>query len=393
MYMRRILALLSVFVGLAAMASAPSSDSEMLGNRICLMHLYEWSEGPTGVVVLTAADPFYAGGWTTNVAAGDQAGRLILEDGITLHGVSLPIMVDYATGTVTIQAGNEPFAVVTGTSTTTVGATTTRVDSTMSYYVVDEAWVMNQSQHIGDVTGTIQEDGSVYIAGGMAYYIEVERTITVSNHAGTHEYTDSRIEMSRLMREIRLLRPNGKHEYVNQADGSASSVDVYIRQSGDTVYVTNLYGMGWSEDYMLLSEDGVMTFPSQPIADISDSENPAGDGMWYNNTLSGNATTEEITWGQTTPTDHATTWPGWNNNRLYFTDGSTFVLSQDSMRGDVNGDGSVTIGDVTALIDYLLTNDPTGVVIANTDCNLDQSITIGDVTALIDYLLTGSWGE
>lgn len=60
-------------------------------------------------------------------------------------------------------------------------------------------------------------------------------------------------------------------------------------------------------------------------------------------------------------------------------------------RGDVNGDGSVTIADVSALIDYLLTGDPTGVNLAAADCNGIDGVSIADVSALIDYLLTGSW--
>ena len=60
-----------------------------------------------------------------------------------------------------------------------------------------------------------------------------------------------------------------------------------------------------------------------------------------------------------------------------------------TMRGDVNGDGSVNISDVTALIDLLLgggtINNPAA------DCNGDSNVTISDVTALIDYLLGGTW--
>ena len=54
-------------------------------------------------------------------------------------------------------------------------------------------------------------------------------------------------------------------------------------------------------------------------------------------------------------------------------------------RGDVNGDGSVSVDDVTLLIDLLLS----GVTI-NTpaaDCNNDDYVSTGDVTALIDFLL------
>ena len=59
----------------------------------------------------------------------------------------------------------------------------------------------------------------------------------------------------------------------------------------------------------------------------------------------------------------------------------------DPIMGDVNGDGVVTIADVTALIDYLL--DDTNVIVeANADMNGIDGITIADATALIDYLLT-----
>ena len=58
------------------------------------------------------------------------------------------------------------------------------------------------------------------------------------------------------------------------------------------------------------------------------------------------------------------------------------------IRGDVNGDKTVTIADVTALVNMLLRNDP---MIPAADTNLDEKMTIGDVTALINYLLSKSW--
>lgn len=60
------------------------------------------------------------------------------------------------------------------------------------------------------------------------------------------------------------------------------------------------------------------------------------------------------------------------------------------MTGDVNGDGKVAIDDVTALIDYLLSGDATGINLDNADVNGEGGITIADVTALIDILLTGN---
>ena len=66
------------------------------------------------------------------------------------------------------------------------------------------------------------------------------------------------------------------------------------------------------------------------------------------------------------------------------------VISKPAVtRGDVNGDSSVNISDVTALIDLLLG----GGTISNpaADCNQDSSVNISDVTALIDYLLSNHW--
>ena len=61
------------------------------------------------------------------------------------------------------------------------------------------------------------------------------------------------------------------------------------------------------------------------------------------------------------------------------------------MRGDVDQDGEVNIEDVTALIDYLLSGNASGVNMKNADCNEDGAVNIEDITGLIDYLLSGNW--
>ena len=76
---------------------------------------------------------------------------------------------------------------------------------------------------------------------------------------------------------------------------------------------------------------------------------------------------------------------GGPSNPGYFSSHVTFL------RGDVNGDGSVNISDVTALIDYLLTGNASEISMSGVDTNQDGSINISDVTALIDHLLTGAW--
>lgn len=68
--------------------------------------------------------------------------------------------------------------------------------------------------------------------------------------------------------------------------------------------------------------------------------------------------------------------------------GSVWVEMTASIIGDMDGDGKVSISDVTVLIDYLLSG---GSGSAGADCNQDGKVSIDDVTTLIDYLLSGSW--
>jgi hypothetical protein len=120
----------------------------------------------------------------------------------------------------------------------------------------------------------------------------------------------------------------------------------------------NLYGYGYGESYMELHSDGTVDYPGQPLLDVDNALNPAGD--WYNTDGSsmgnqGNVTPAAITWGLTVPGNNAgAVAAGWRDNRLYFTDGSSFVVPGGGIRGDVNQDGNVSIADVTALIDLLL---------------------------------------
>ena len=68
-----------------------------------------------------------------------------------------------------------------------------------------------------------------------------------------------------------------------------------------------------------------------------------------------------------------------------------FTVKITFIRGDVNSDGKVDIADVTALTNYLLSHDATGVNLEAANCNEDDTISIADVTALINYLLSHSW--
>ena len=92
------------------------------------------------------------------------------------------------------------------------------------------------------------------------------------------------------------------------------------------------------------------------------------------------------TWDASNPTDKTYAHiDGGPSNPGYFT------AKNASLRGDVDSDGNVTIGDVSALIDYLLNGASSGVTESSADVDLDGNVTIGDVSALTDYLLNGFW--
>ena len=96
-----------------------------------------------------------------------------------------------------------------------------------------------------------------------------------------------------------------------------------------------------------------------------------------------------------------------NNSSYYFTgNGSDYRFTFDAdnltfkieliepqpvvLLGDVNDDGLISIGDVTTLIDYLLSANTVVINVVNADVNLDHEISIADVTMLVDMLLSAN---
>ena len=63
------------------------------------------------------------------------------------------------------------------------------------------------------------------------------------------------------------------------------------------------------------------------------------------------------------------------------------IIAGQLLKGDVNGDGTITIADVTALVNIILGKGNTEYKQAIADVNGDGSITIADVTALVNIIL------
>ena len=63
------------------------------------------------------------------------------------------------------------------------------------------------------------------------------------------------------------------------------------------------------------------------------------------------------------------------------------LQEESSKVGDVNGDGSVTIADVTALVNILLNKDTTAYDLNAADVDGEPVITVADVEALVNIIL------
>ena len=56
----------------------------------------------------------------------------------------------------------------------------------------------------------------------------------------------------------------------------------------------------------------------------------------------------------------------------------------ETITGDVNGDGSVDVADIAAIIDVMAGGDPN--VNPNADVNGDGSVDVADIAAVIDIM-------
>jgi len=77
----------------------------------------------------------------------------------------------------------------------------------------------------------------------------------------------------------------------------------------------------------------------------------------------------------------------WIEQRMAFLDSEVFVRDE-TLEGDVDGDGEITVGDVLAIIDYMLGNPVESFNVEVADVNHDGEITLSDVMMLIDLILS-----
>lgn len=83
----------------------------------------------------------------------------------------------------------------------------------------------------------------------------------------------------------------------------------------------------------------------------------------------------------------------WLSDRIAWMDEKLGFDPTAIIRGDVNGDGTVNITDVTTLISFVLSDDATGVDLDAADCDGNGQWNISDVTLLITFVLNEAWPD
>ena len=399
--MKKILALLFVCASMTSFAQV----SIVANDYVAFLYAYQYTDNAGHV---TQADPYYAGGGVEwQMIDGQMCCAGLYRDAVG-HTSYVPVNVNYNTGVVSLNW----FNLLEDTSIT--GSGSNRVDTVRYSALVSEDYILHDQENA--VTGTLANDGSIVFDKNKGY-VYTGYQVLIWYRKGVEVARDTTY-FETVYRGSEFLVANGKLEYVNESDNSVASCNVLIRQSNDTVYVGNMWNYGMPGAFMVLSSEGTLNYPCSeggnmfnPIWDVKDTWVNEGEGMFYpigsyttdatghvngyTWGFDGIATPNELTWDYTMPSNGYYFPYGFLNNRLYYTDGSKFIVSPDDfLRGDVNKDGDVTIADVTTLIDHLLSGDLAEgdeFSVGGADTNIDGDISIADVTALIDYLLSGQW--
>ena len=473
---------------------------DVASTKLAFLLAYEYNED-SGKVVMCRN--YFAGGWDVEM---EQLGDNQYGAYLYFTGIPFTINVDLANNSAEMVMEN--LAGWQWSDTVKSGNTTTINDTTEYVYIVNENFMLDDNAtEFTNLTGEIDEDGSIYFPDGWCIYQVDYVTKRVTRSGRTTTTYDTVGGMSNFYRGTYLITPNATHTYdYPKGNQTGLSNNAYMFQYDDTTaMVWNLWGMAARGVEMYIHEDGTMMFPAYQIVGTGDIANlkaqyPAYDwetaGYYFLNCdpndenetgdSYGTVTNKTITWDGTewhricyqNGTSYVMSYYPMTNNVLQFTGDDEFLLGTTqapvisyevfdenvvvtaapadeletevvlfiynaetqeatpvdnpytvertdadqtitfaalaqangkmisdptllevtipalevtSLRGDVDLDGVVGIADVTALIDYILSKDATGISLVNADTDLDGTVGIADATALIDYILNKGW--
>ena len=210
---------------------------------------------------------------------------------------------------------------------------------------------------IDNVAISTNLDPVLNVAGGNIHFISTGDYPWVPMSVGTREYARS-----------------GNYGVPSSSSVLTATVDVAVKST--LSFDFKAWGEGTNSfwDKCLFAIDGVEQFSYG-----------AYQNDWETYTVDLPVGTHTLMWSYTKDSSV-------NPTGDYFAiDNVAITEKVEASRGDVDMSGNVNIADVTALIDYLLSENASAISLDAADCDNSGSVNIADVTALIDYLLSGNW--
>ena len=165
----------------------------------------------------------------------------------------------------------------------------------------------------------------------------------------------------------------------------------FVQDDGTQVTTRSIEFLSWyrSEDGDIYPhEKGEDELPEWLEIELTDGQNEAGE---FNNTVTATVSAEPLPVGGGINYREATVVFEGKGCYINYTFKQGFNDNPTPLRGDVNGDGEVTIADVNLLIDIILTYRQTSETTINmtnpADVNMDGEVSIADVNEVINIIL------
>ena len=334
-----------------------SGSENVSGNKIAFMDCYEYNPDNNDIEL---SKNYYGGGWDVHMES--------IDDGVYnayLYYGNLPV-------TVYVDSRNDDAEMEMGCmgawqwcDTTSTGLGTRKTyfinDTTRYMFIIDEGWLMGDSEEFTNISGNIYSDGTLFFPDGYVFYTIDHVTTTKLNYKQEFVSTsnDTIESFSPFYRNTYLMTPNAVHSYdvkYDVDDVEHYDDNVYMYQYDDsTAVVWNLWQMGGQGNFMLIHEDGSMTFPIGQVVgtdEVDYLEEAFPDYDWSEgydivvvnydeanddystDDITGTVTHENISWDGSVlwrycmfdDVYYVIQYPPLVNNELTFTNGDIFLL-------------------------------------------------------------------
>lgn len=257
------------------MKKAPKrvTADDLLSTKLAFMDCYEYNVDNDDI---EQSMNLWDGGWDVDMEHVDDGMYYAY---LYYNQIPVPVYVDYSNNTAEMEMGC--LGGWQWSDTTFTGTGTRRTyyvnDTTEYLFIIDENYMMGNSDDFCNVGGTIYNDGSLYFPDGYTFYIVDYVTTSKYNYNWVQQSQtedENEYQLTPFYHNTYLLTPTATHDYdikYGENDLDHYQNNVYMFQYDDsTAVVWNLWQFGGKGSFMYLHEDWSMTFPIGQIVGTED---------------------------------------------------------------------------------------------------------------------------